>query len=83
MAGPRQKQVREYRGQIPSPGRPTGAWREDRVRFWATIATGVLTDEDGQRRAHIALTTRLDDGTITLSGTAVVALPEQPPATVR
>jgi IS30 family transposase len=43
--GPRQKQVREYRGQIPSPGRPTVAWREDRVRFWASIATGVLTDE--------------------------------------
>ena len=33
--GPRQKQVRDYRGQIPSPGRPTVAWREDRVRFWA------------------------------------------------
>ena len=43
--GPRQKQVRLYRGQIPSPGRPTIAWREDRVRFWAEIATGVLTDE--------------------------------------
>lgn len=43
--GPRQKQVREYRRQIPSPGRPTVAWREDRVRFWASIATGVLTDE--------------------------------------
>src|SRR3954466_9125233 len=41
----RQKQVRAYRGQIPSPGRPTVAWREDRVRFWAAIATGVLTDE--------------------------------------
>jgi transposase len=45
MAGPKQKQVREHRGQIPSPGRPTVAWREDRVRFWAAIATGVLTDE--------------------------------------
>ena len=45
MAGPKQKQVREYRGQMPSPGRPTVAWREDRVRFWAAIATGVLTDE--------------------------------------
>jgi IS30 family transposase len=45
MAGPRRKQVREYRGQIPSPGRPTVAWREDRVRFWAAVATGVLTDE--------------------------------------
>jgi phosphoserine phosphatase RsbU/P len=43
--GTRQMQVRAYRGQIPSPGRPTIAWREDRVRFWAAIATGVLTDE--------------------------------------
>ena len=38
--GPRQKQARLYRGQIPSPGRPTVAWREDRVRFWAAIAAG-------------------------------------------
>lgn len=29
----RQRQVQLYRGQIPSPGRPTVAWREDRVRF--------------------------------------------------
>ena len=32
--------VRLYRGQIPSPGRPTVAWREDRVRFWVAIARG-------------------------------------------
>jgi IS30 family transposase len=43
--GSRQLQVRAYRGQIPSPGRPSVAWREDRVRFWAAIATGALTDE--------------------------------------
>jgi hypothetical protein len=43
--GPRQKKVREYRGQIPSPGRPTVAWREDRVRFWAAIARGVMTED--------------------------------------
>ena len=43
--GMRQKQVREYRGQIPSPGRPTVAWREDRVRFWAAIAEGVKTED--------------------------------------
>ena len=34
-----------YRGQIPSPGRPTVAWREDRVRFWAAIARGVKTED--------------------------------------
>ena len=43
--GRRQKQVREYRGQIPSPGRPTVAWREDRVGFWAAIARGVKTED--------------------------------------
>jgi len=41
----RQKQVQLYRGQIPSPGAPTVAWREDRVRFWAAIARGVKTDD--------------------------------------
>ena len=40
----RQKQVQLYRGQIPSPGAPTVAWREDRVKFWAAIARGVKTD---------------------------------------
>jgi transposase, IS30 family len=43
--GPRQKQVRAYRGQIPSPGRPTVAWREDRVKFWAAIREGVMTED--------------------------------------
>ncbi len=42
--GNRQKQVRVYRGQIPSPGRPTVAWREDRVRFWLAITRGASTD---------------------------------------
>lgn len=43
--GPQQRRVREYRGQMPSPGRPTVAWREDRVRFWAAIARGVRSEE--------------------------------------
>jgi IS30 family transposase len=43
--GPQQRAVRLYRGQIPSPGRPTVAWREDRVRFWAAIARGVRSEE--------------------------------------
>jgi IS30 family transposase len=29
---------------MPSPGRPTVAWREDRVRFWAAISRGVKTE---------------------------------------
>ena len=41
----RQRAVQLYRGQIPSPGRPTVAWREDRVAFWAAIARGVKTEE--------------------------------------
>ncbi len=43
--GPQQRAVRLYRGQIPSPGRPTVAWREDRVRFWAAIARGVSSED--------------------------------------
>ena len=43
----RQKDVRTYRGQIPSPGAPTIAWREDRVRFWAAIARGLKSDDAG------------------------------------
>jgi len=43
--GPRQRAVRLYRGQMPSPGRPTVAWREDRVRFWAAIAGGLSSEE--------------------------------------
>jgi hypothetical protein len=35
--------VREYRGQIPSPGRPTVAWREDWVRLWEAITAGSKT----------------------------------------
>ena len=51
--GERQKQVREYRGQIVSPGRPTVAWREDRVRFWAAIASGIKT-EDACEQARVS-----------------------------
>ncbi|WP_344908502.1 IS30 family transposase, partial [Actinomadura meridiana] len=41
----RQESVRLYRGQIPSPGRPTVAWREDRVRFWRAIARGASSED--------------------------------------
>ncbi|WP_066518397.1 IS30 family transposase [Curtobacterium ammoniigenes] len=43
--GKKQAAARAYRGQIPSPGRPTVAWREDRVRFWAAIASGAKTED--------------------------------------
>jgi IS30 family transposase len=41
----RQREVQLYRGQVPSPGRPTVAWREDRVKFWAAIAAGAKTED--------------------------------------
>lgn len=43
----RQRQVQLYRGQILSPGRPTVAWREDRVRYWAAIARGASSEQAG------------------------------------
>ncbi|MDP9850053.1 IS30 family transposase [Streptosporangium lutulentum] len=43
--GKKQQAVRLYRGQIPSPGRPTVAWREDRVRFWQAIARGATSQD--------------------------------------
>ncbi|GAA2820772.1 IS30 family transposase [Nonomuraea rubra] len=43
--GKKQQAVRLYRGQIPSPGRPTVAWRQDRVRFWHAIARGVSSED--------------------------------------
>jgi transposase, IS30 family len=41
----RQRAVQLYRGQIPSPGRPTVAWRQDRVQFWAAIARGARSED--------------------------------------
>jgi IS30 family transposase len=49
----RQREVQLYRGQVPSPGRPTVAWREDRVRFWAAIGAGAKT-EDAARIAGVS-----------------------------
>ena len=51
--GKQQAAVRAYRGQITSPGRPSVAWREDRVRFWAAIALGLST-EDASAKSNIS-----------------------------
>ncbi|WP_435829572.1 IS30 family transposase [Nonomuraea muscovyensis] len=51
--GNKQRAVRLYRGQIPSPGRPTVAWRQDRVRFWQAIARG-LTSEDSAAEISVS-----------------------------
>ena len=37
--------VRAVRGRLWSPGRPSGARREDRVRFWEAVAGGVSSED--------------------------------------
>src|SRR6266581_3327133 len=41
----RQRAVRTLRGQMWSPGRPSTARREDRVRFWQAIARGASSGD--------------------------------------
>src|SRR2546426_7239970 len=41
----RQQAVREMRGHMWSPGRPSTARREDRVRFWEAIARGMSSED--------------------------------------
>ena len=41
----RQRAIRELRGYMWSPGRPSTARREDRIRFWEAIARGVSTED--------------------------------------
>src|SRR2546428_1372213 len=43
--GKRQQAIRSMRGQIWSPGRPSTARREDRVRFWEAIARGASSED--------------------------------------
>ena len=43
--GKRQQAIRAMRGQIWSPGRPSKARREDRVRFWRSIAAGASSED--------------------------------------
>jgi IS30 family transposase len=42
--GKRQRAIRAMRGQMWSPGRPSTARREDRVRFWEAIARGMSSE---------------------------------------
>src|SRR5712691_2798709 len=43
--GKRQLAVRVMRGQMWSPGRPSTARREDRVRFWEAVARGASSED--------------------------------------
>jgi len=45
--------VRAMRGKVWSPGRPSTARREDRVRFWGAIAAG-LSSEDAAAAAGVS-----------------------------
>ena len=47
--GKRQQAIRAMRGQMWSPGRPSTARREDRVRFWEAIARGVVLRQGVER----------------------------------
>jgi IS30 family transposase len=49
----RQKAIRAMRGNMRSPGRPSTARREDRVRFWEAIVSG-LSSEDAAAEAGVA-----------------------------
>ena len=40
-----QEAIRAVRGRLWSPGRPSGAQREDRVRFWEAVAGGVSSED--------------------------------------
>src|SRR3954447_20899709 len=41
----RPQAVRTMRGQMWSPGRPSTARREDRVRFWEAVARGASSED--------------------------------------
>ena len=49
----RQRAIRAMRGQMWSPGRPSTARREDRIRFWEAIARGA-SSEDAAREAGVS-----------------------------
>ena len=49
----RRQAIRAMRGKLRSPGRPSTARREDRVRFWEAIARG-LSSEDAAAEAGVA-----------------------------
>ena len=53
MLRERQQAVREMRGQMWSPGRPSVARREDRQRFWRAIAAG-CSSEDAAAAAGVS-----------------------------
>jgi len=51
--GKREREIRAMRGHLWSPGRPSTARRQDRIRFWNAIARGTST-EDAAAEAGVA-----------------------------
>src|SRR5687768_10717857 len=51
--GKRELGIRAARGQMWSPGRPSAARHEDRVRFWCAIAGGA-SNEDAAVEAGVS-----------------------------
>ena len=49
----RQEAIRAMRGRMSSPGRPSTARREDRIRFWTAIARG-KSSEDAATEAGVS-----------------------------
>src|SRR6266480_3751531 len=45
MGAGKRQDARGLRGQMWSPGRPSVARREDRVRFWRSIAAGASSED--------------------------------------
>jgi hypothetical protein len=64
----RRREVRGYRGQTPSPGRPTVAWREDRVRFWAAIATARLAATPASMARNLSVGAGQQRGDVAVDG---------------
>ena len=56
----RQEAIRAMRGPMRSPGRPSKARREDRVRFWEAIAGGVSSEGRGCRGGGVPRRLGLD-----------------------
>ena len=50
----RQRTVREMRGYMWSPGRPSTARREDRVRLWKAIARGMSSEDDPRQGLQVS-----------------------------
>ncbi len=76
----RQREVQLYRGQIPSPGRPTVAWRADRVRFWVRNRETLQTLSaafDSSRENQIEVKLNQEKAILRVNGKAAATLDQK------